>query len=130
MGRVVQPPEGYGQPANEAVLAYLENRSCHTDTGEVLTKAARAVGLGVYCPEPARYSYAVAHVSGRIVAFAEGMQGICVRLPQPVVDECIARGARPVPEIPGWLFFPLFEPPHFEQQIGTLLQQAASAPAA
>ena len=129
MERIRQPPEGLDQLANRAVLAYLGTRSCHSDTGEVFAKAARSVGLGVYCPEPARYSYVVAHQRGRIVAFAEGMRGFCAPLPEPTQTECLAKGAVPVPELPGWLFFPLFRPPHFEHQLDTLLQQAGAATA-
>jgi hypothetical protein len=126
MDRAQRPPEGFDQPANAAVLAYLANRACHSDTGEVLAKAARSNAIGVYCPEPARYSYVVAHVSGQIIAFAEGMQGFCAHLPEPIAAECLASGALPVAELPGWLFFPLFQPPYFERQIATLVQQAAS----
>jgi len=126
MGRAQRPPEGFRQPANTAVLAYLGNCSCHSDTGEIFAKAAPSAGLGVYCPEPARYSYVVAHSAGRIVAFAEGMQSFCAHLPVPAVAEYFGKGALPVPELRGWLFFPLFQAPYFEQQLGTLLQLAAS----
>lgn len=125
MDRPQQPPEGLEQPANRAVLAYLGKRSCHSDTGGELVKAARSVGLGVYCPDPARYGYVLAHLDGRVVAFAEGMQGFCALVPEATRAHWQTQGAGALPELPGWLFFPLFRPPHFERQLATLLQDAA-----
>jgi hypothetical protein len=55
-----------------------------------------------------RSSYVVAHVSGRIVVFAEGMQGFCGKLPAPVTAACLATGANAVEGLPCRLLFPLF----------------------
>jgi len=119
-------PEEIDLHGNQTVLAYLQGRSCHSDIAIPFEHSAHAAMLGIYCSNPKHYGYLVAHRQGHIVAFAEGMNGVSIKLPEEEQAILHSLGAKPIPILPGWLHIPLYGPHHFEKGLDSLMQKAVS----
>lgn len=126
------PPE-LTDGANAPVLAFLHGRSAHSDIALPLLAAVQGLpGVGVHCSDRERFGFVVAWAEGRVFAFAEGMQGVTLRLPVPVAAAMLSRGAQPRPELgPGWIFLGLHGAGGFEGQLpalaGTAFAEATAA---
>ncbi len=94
---------------NRAVLAYLADKSAHSDVAEALNLATRRLGdVAYFCPDPAQYRYVAAYTGSTIFAFATGMSAIAFRLPAGFVSKALASGGSTIDELAGWAGFELF----------------------
>ena len=94
---------------NRAVLAYLADKSAHSDIAEALYRATERLGDATYfCPDPAQYGYVAAHTGSTIFAFASGMNTIAFRLPASFVSRALASGGSTINDLAGWAGFELF----------------------
>jgi hypothetical protein len=99
--------------ANRDVVRYLTEHqpSCHSDTGEALTRAA-ALGCGewiAYSPSFQQCRYVALVTKGRIFALGLGQRSVCYRLPPELMAIALRTGAVEAAEIgAAWVRFELF----------------------
>lgn len=110
-----------------AIREWLRGRSAHSDVALPLIEAARAQpGVTVEALGEGDYPCILVRAGGRIVGFAEGMQGVSLWLPPAVAAEAEPRGATALPEFgPDWKRLPLFGPGGFERDLARLVASAA-----
>lgn len=120
------PPDFLRCPPNEAVLAWLEGKSAHSDPAEALRRASEGLpGFGDFTPDGASFAYYVVHRGPVIFGFVEGMQGATLRLPAARVAELAARGARCAGHVGSdWVFLPLYVPGGFVGELPLLVREA------
>jgi len=95
---------------NRDVIEFIRrtNPFAHSDVGDRLIRLGQAIARAHhYSPSFASYAYVVLHTeSCRIFGIAYGQRGLAFRMPEALVTEALADGARPCPEIgPGWVAF-------------------------
>lgn len=83
---------------NRRVLAYIADKSAHSDLSEVLRAAVQPLaGVQVYSPDWPKYQYVVASTEHVIFAFAIGENTIAFRLNRTYAECALATGATPFP---------------------------------
>jgi hypothetical protein len=81
--------------SNREIVAYLDREQpyAHSDLAEALVRAA-VPGMDYFCPAPGRYAYLAAFLPNLvIVAVAEGMQAVLIRVRLDAVSQAVAQGA-------------------------------------
>lgn len=92
-------PAALLSPANERVLAYLHDKSAHSDIAEVLHAAVRPLGdVQIFCPDPASYRYVLAATAGIIFGFAMGQSVVAFRLDARMKSRALATGGMAFPK--------------------------------
>src|SRR5215204_4649035 len=77
---------------NRAVFAHLHGMSAHSDTVQVLWAAIKDLpGVEFYCSDPKNFGYVVACSNDLVFAYAEGMQGVGLRLPEKRREQSLRR---------------------------------------
>jgi hypothetical protein len=84
---------------NAPVLAYLGDRSAHSDIADVLHDAVRPLGdVQLFCPDPAGYRYVLAATNDVVFGFAVGQSTVAFRLDARMKARALATGAVACPE--------------------------------
>lgn len=98
---------------NASVLAYLHDKSAHSDISEPLDWARKELpGTHLYCPDWHSYRYVIAYTNNNIFAFAIGMGSIDVRLPPILWNAAGEDGGFPCDAAGlGWTTFKPFDRP-------------------
>jgi hypothetical protein len=92
-------PATLATAVNARVLAYLEDRSAHSDVVDVLMEAVHPLGdVQMFCPDHARYRYVLASTRSVVFGFAVGMSTVAFRLDPRMRSRALATGAIPWPE--------------------------------
>lgn len=84
---------------NRKVLAYLADKSAHSDIVDVLQAAVKPLGdVQLFCPDWQAYRYAVASTNGIVFGLAMGMDTVAFRLDQRLRERALATGGIALPE--------------------------------
>lgn len=84
---------------NAPVLAYLKDRSAHSDVASILIAAVKRLGdVQIFCPDAPAYRYVMVSTQGIVFGFCVGMNTIAFRLDARMKPRALATGARPYPE--------------------------------
>ncbi|HSC28328.1 MAG TPA: hypothetical protein VLD67_13700 [Vicinamibacterales bacterium] len=87
------------EEVNRAVLAYLQDKSAHSDITAVLERAVEPLGdVQLYSPDPSAYRYVVASTKSIIFGFVVGMNTMVFRLDERMRERAIATGGIAYPE--------------------------------
>ncbi|UJJ58017.1 MULTISPECIES: hypothetical protein [Rhodanobacter] len=115
-------PEALQHGQNQKVLAYLAERSAHSDIAIPLWQAVKKLpNVRLYCSDRQNFGYVVVYVGTLAFGFAEGMGGVTLRLPPMIVEQLISQGAEHRSTIgPEWIFLRLFGNGGFQSQLATL----------
>jgi len=102
--------ERFSTEANAEVLSFLRrvNPSAHSDVAEELHRAGADLPVvRYYCPDVARYAFAVLHLEDlTIVGLAFGMSALAFRLPEDRIPEALRGGGSLADELgSGWVRF-------------------------
>lgn len=99
------PEEILTSPANRNVLAYLADKSAHSDIVDVLRAAVRPLGdVQLFCPDWQAYRYVVASTGGIIFGVAVGMDTVAFRLDARMRERALATGGETLAEYgPEWV---------------------------
>ena len=93
------PPAELVTPVNRAVLAYLADKSAHSDIAGILTQAIEPLGdVQTYCPDWHAYRYVVVSTKGVIFGLAVGMDTVAFRLDPAMKARALLTGGVPYPE--------------------------------
>jgi len=111
---------------NQAVFLYLHGKSAHSDIVDVLWRAIKELpDLKVYCSDRNNFGYVVGCTNGLVFAYAAGMQGVGLRLPEKRVRALIAEGAEPCASVgPEWALLKLFGNGGFEHRLTAIAREA------
>jgi hypothetical protein len=89
--------------ANADVIEFIRKKNpfAHSDVGSVAFELGKQIpGAHAYCPAATSYAYVVLHDDrDRIFAIAFGQHGFGLRLAPSSIDEAVADGAVPAPDI-------------------------------
>jgi hypothetical protein len=86
-------------PINARVLAYLNDKSAHSDIASVLRSSVQPLGdVQVFSPDPAGYRYVLVSTAGVVFGFAIGMDTIAFRLDDRMKERALVTGGVPCPE--------------------------------
>lgn len=98
-------PEALLIPANQKVLAYLADKSAHSDIADVLRAAVKPLGdVQLFCPDWKAYRYVAASTGGIIFGIALGMDTVAVRLDSRMKARALATGGVALAECgPEWV---------------------------
>ena len=123
---VTPPPASLMVGPNQAVFAHLHGKSAHSDTVQAFWTAIKDLpGVEVYCSDPNNFGYVVACSNELVFAYAEGMQGVALRLPEKRLRPLVAEGAESRESIaPEWVFLKLFGTGAFEKRLAGLAREA------
>jgi hypothetical protein len=92
-------PDELNSPVNRAPLAFLKDKSAHSDVVSVLQEAVKPLGaVQTYCPDWAAYRFVTVSTKSIIFGFAIGMNTIAFRLGERMRTRALATGARALPE--------------------------------
>lgn len=119
-------PEALKQGPNQGALTYLNGRSAHSDIAIPLCQTVKELpNAHLYCSDTQNFRYVLAFTHGVVFGFAEGMEGVTLRLPPALVEQLIAQGAERRPAIgPEWVFLRLFGDRGFRAQLDALADAA------
>ena len=125
---IKRPPEELKHGKNELVFAFLAGKSAHSDTASELWKACRDLSdVNFYCADRNDFGYVVACVADQAFAFAEGMQGVTLKLREDMQAQALSKGAkRHEGAGSGWVFFELFGSKGFEKELAYWVSNAHS----
>lgn len=85
--------------ANQRVLAYLADKSAHSDIADVLLDAVHPLGdVQMFCPDHAAYRYVIASTNGIVFGFAAGMSTVAFRLDARMRRRALATGGVACPD--------------------------------
>ena len=110
-----------------AIRQWLHGRSAHSDVALPLLKAVEGLpGITADALGEGEFPCILVRAGGRIIGFAEGMQGVSLWLPPAIAAQAEPRGATAVPGLgPDWKRLPLFGPGGFERDLARLVASAA-----
>ncbi|HEX4998154.1 MAG TPA: hypothetical protein VFY29_08015 [Terriglobia bacterium] len=95
-------PAALNSKINRLPLAYLREKSAHSDLASQLLDAVKPLGdVQTYCPDWQAYRYVAVSTNNIIFGFAIGMDTIAFRLDTRMAERAIATGGSPVPECGG-----------------------------
>lgn len=84
---------------NERVLAYLRDKSAHSDIADALRAAVHGLGdVEMFCPDAAAYRYVLAATNGVVFGFAVGQSTVAFRLDERMRGRALATGGAAHPE--------------------------------
>jgi hypothetical protein len=123
---IANPPEALKHGVNATAFAFLAGKSAHSDIASLLWGAVKDLqGVKIYCADKDNFGYVVVCTNDVAFAFAEGMQGVTVRLPPADIEQLITRGAQARSTIgPEWGFLPLYVDGGFESELRILAHRA------
>ena len=91
-------PQSLLTDTNRKVLAYLADKSAHSDIVDVLCAAAKPLGdVQLFCPDWQAYRHVVASSGGIIFGVALGMDTVAFRLDLRMKDRALATGGVALP---------------------------------
>jgi hypothetical protein len=92
-------PSSLFNNANRKVLAYLADKSAHSDIADVLRAAVKPLGdVQLFCPDWQAYRYVVASTEGTIFGVALGMDTVAFRLDPRMRSRALATGGEALTE--------------------------------
>jgi hypothetical protein len=85
--------------ANERVLAYVKDRSAHSDIADVLLEAVHPLGdVQIFCPDSAVYRYVISSTKNVVFGFVVGMNTVAFRLDERMKGRALLTGGVACPE--------------------------------
>jgi hypothetical protein len=92
-------PDELRSAVNNGVLAFLADKSAHSDVASVLQDAVKPLGaVQTFCPDKAAYRYVVVSTKNVIFGFAIGASTIAFRLGERMRGRALATGGKAIPE--------------------------------
>lgn len=116
--------------ANRRVLEFALPRSAHGGVaGPLFDSIKRLPDVASYCADPASFRSVLVYTEGIVFAFAEGMEGVSVRLRRDAMRDALGGGAVDRGELgEGWVLLPLFANDcYFLQELPALIRDAYDA---
>ncbi|MCM2505684.1 hypothetical protein NDN16_18635 [Aureimonas altamirensis] len=123
-------PEAFSNDVNRKALAFAMPRSAHGDVSGLLLQSVRPLPeAAIYCADPSAFRSVFVYRDNVVFAFAEGMKGVSLRMPEGSVADAIAQGAVDRGELgDGWVLLPLFaEDGRFLAELPILMRAAYEA---
>jgi hypothetical protein len=94
---------------DQRLIHFLRRKQSHSDIGLPLLEAVDNLPRTTsFSTDPGNFGCIIACVGDRVFAFAEGMQGLTLRLSPASARTALADGARASEIGDGWYFFELF----------------------
>ena len=105
-----KPPRFFSHASNRPVLAYLTDKSAHSDVAAALAGAVKQLGdVQLFCPDWQQYRFVAASTRELIFGFALEMNLVAFRLDGRLKDRALASGGVSLPECgDAWVAFTLF----------------------